>query len=146
MRTPHAAWRAGVRWPLTLIAVLAALVVAILLCEAIGWPFLVGPLQHRLEAMLDRRVVLGGDGQRASGVRIGLLGSVRVRAGSIEIGAPPWSPTPHTVLAREANLKLGYRDLWRAWQGAPLHIAGLDAALLDAHFERRADCGPSPEV
>jgi len=139
MRTPLAAWRAGVRWPLALITPVAALFVAILLCEAIGWPFLVAPIQHRLEAMLDRRVVLGGDGQRASGVRIGLLGSVRVRAASIEIGAPAWSPTPHTVLAREAKLKLGYGDLWRAWHGAPLHIAGLEAASLDAHLERRAD-------
>ena len=139
MRTPLAAWRAGVRWPLALIALVAALVVAILLCEAIGWPFLVGPIQHRLEAMLDRRVVLGGHRQLASGVRIRLLGSVRVRAASIEIGAPAWSPTPHTLLAREANLKLGYRDLWRAWHGAPLHVAGLEAASLDAHLERRAD-------
>ena len=78
--------------------------------------------------MLDRRVVFGGDGGRAAGVRIGLLGSVRVRAASIEIGAPAWSPTPHTLLARDAKLKLGYRDLWRAWHGAPLHIAGLEAA------------------
>ena len=139
MRNPLAAWRAGVRWPLALITLVAALVVAVLLCEAIGWPFLVGPIQHRLEAMLDRRVVLGGDGQGASGVRIRLLGSVRVSAASIEIGAPTWSPTPHTVLAREAILKLRYRDLWRAWNGAPLHIAGLSAASLDAHLERRAD-------
>ena len=139
MRTPLAAWRAGVRWPLALIVLVAGLVVAVLLCEAIGWPFLVGPIQHRLEAMLDRRVVLGGDSQRASGVRIGLLGSVRVRAASIEIGAPAWSPTPHTVLARDANLKLGYRDLWRAWHGAPLHIADLEAGSLDVLLERRAD-------
>jgi len=139
MRTPLAAWRAGVRWPLALIAVVAALVVAILVCEAIGWPFLVGPIQHRLEAMLDRRVVLGAEGQRGSGVRIGLLGSVRVRAASIEIGAPTWSPAPHTLLAHNAELKLGYLDLWRAWHGAPLHIASLEAASLDAHLERRAD-------
>ena len=139
MRTPLAAWRAGVRWPLALIAILAALVVAILVCEAIGWPFLVGPLQHRLEAMLDRRVVLGGDPQRASGVRIGLIGSVRVRAASIEIGAPAWSSAAHTVLAHDANLKLGYADLWRAWHGAPLHIASLDAASLDVSLARRAD-------
>ncbi|MEO5843364.1 MAG: hypothetical protein ABIQ33_00840, partial [Caldimonas sp.] len=139
MKTPLAAWRAGVRWPLALLALVAAIVGAVLTCEAIGWPFLVGPIQHRLEAMLDRRVVLGGDPQRASGVRIGLLGSVRVRAASIEIGAPGWSPTPHTVLARDASLKLGYLDLWRAWQGQPLHIASLEASSLDAHLERRAD-------
>jgi len=139
MRTPLAAWRAGVRWPLALIAIVAALVVAILVCEAIGWPFLVGPIQHRLEAMLDRRVALGDDAQGRSGVRIGLLGSVRVSAASIEVGAPSWSPTPHTVLARDARLKLGYLDLWRAWHGARLHIAELEASSLDARLERRAD-------
>ena len=139
MRTPLAAWRASVRWPLALIASVAAVVVAILVCEALGWPFLVAPIQHRLESILDRRVVLGGDADHSSGVRIGLLGSVRVRAASIEIGAPSWSPTPHTVLARDADLKLGYLDLWRAWHGAPLHIRDLEASSLDALLERRED-------
>ena len=117
MRTPLAAWRAGVRWPLALIGLLAAIVVGVLICEAIGWPFLVAPMQHRLETLLDRRVVLGAGSERAAGVRIGLLGSVRVSAPSIEIGPPSWSPTPHTALARDARLKLGYLDLWRAWHG-----------------------------
>jgi uncharacterized protein involved in outer membrane biogenesis len=139
MRTPLAAWRAGVRWPLALVALVVAIVVVVLVCEAIGWPFLVGPLQHRLETMLDRRVALAGDSQGAPGVRIGLLGSVRVSAASIEIGAPAWSTTPHTVLAHDAHLKLRYRDLWRAWHGQPLRIADLDAASLDARLERRAD-------
>jgi len=139
MRTPLAAWRAGVRWPLALIGLLAAIVVGVLICEAIGWPFLVAPMQHRLETLLDRRVVLGAGSERAAGVRIGLLGSVRVSAPSIEIGPPSWSPTPHTALARDARLKLGYLDLWRAWHGDPLHIADLEAASLDAFLERRAD-------
>jgi len=139
MRTPLAAWRAGVRWPLALVGLLAAIVFAVLICEAIGWPFLVGPMQRRLEAMLDRRVVLGASTEHAPGVRIGLLGSVRVSAPSIEIGPPSWSPTPHMALAQDARLKLGYLDLWRAWHGAPLHIADLEAASLDAFLERRAD-------
>jgi hypothetical protein len=139
MRTPLAAWRAGVRWPLAMLAWSAAIVVGVLICEAIGWPFLVAPMQHRLETLLDRRVVLGAGSERAQGVRIGLLGSVRVSAPSIEIGPPSWSPTPHTALARDARLKLGYLDLWRAWHGEPLHVADLEAASLDAFLERRAD-------
>ena len=140
MRTPLAAWRAGVRWPLALIAVLIALVVIVLVCEAIGWPFLVAPLQHELASVLDRRVEFAGDDAKGGkGVRIGLLGSVRVRADSIEIGAPSWSAAPHTLLARDADLKLGYLDLWHAWHGAPLHIKELQAASLDAQLERRAD-------
>jgi uncharacterized protein involved in outer membrane biogenesis len=142
MRTPLAAWRAGVRWPLALLGLLAAIVVGVLICESIGWPFLVAPMQRRLEALLDRRVVIGASTERAAGVRIGLLGSVRVSAPAIEIGPPSWSPTPHTALARDARLKLGYVDLWRAWHGEPLHIADLEAASLDAFLERRADGAP----
>ena len=138
MRNPLAAWRSGVRWPLALIVLLAALVVAVGLCEAIGWPFLVGPVQRQLAKTLDRRIVFGAD-PAASGVRIGLLGSVRVQAASIEIGAPAWSSAPHMLLAREASLKLGYLDLWRAWRGGPLRIAALEAAEIDAALERMAD-------
>ena len=137
MRSPLAAWRTGVRWPLVVIGTFAALVVAVLFCEAIGWPFLVSPVQSRLAAALDRRVVFGDD--TSQGVRIGLIGSVRVRAASIEIGAPTWSKQPHMLLAKDAYLKLGYVDLWRAWRGEPLHIDTLEAASIDGAFERLAD-------
>ncbi|MEO6363346.1 MAG: AsmA family protein [Caldimonas sp.] len=143
MRNPMAGWRAGVRWPLILIALLVTLVVAIGICEAIGWPFLVGPVQRQLARTLDRRVVFGGDagtgGDAASGVRIGLIGSVRVQAASIEIGAPSWSSAPHMLLARDARLVLGWFDLWRAWRGQPLHVRELEAASLDGSLERLAD-------
>jgi uncharacterized protein involved in outer membrane biogenesis len=137
MRTPVAAWRTGVRWPLALITVLAGLVVAIAACEAIGWPFLVAPAQHRLAKMLDRRVVFGSD--KASGVRIGLIGSARVRADAIEIGAPAWSPAPYMLRARDAQVTLGYLDLWRAIHGQTLHVRALEAGTLDADLERRDD-------
>ena len=115
-----------------------ALVVGFGLCEAAGWPFLVGPLQRGLTKALDRpfTIASGTDGERA---RIGLLGSVRVRAPSIEIGAPSWSQAPHMLLARNATLKLGYIDLWRAYRSGPLHIAELRADGLDAQIERLAD-------
>jgi AsmA family protein len=138
MRSPLAAWHAGVRWPLALISAFVALLAIVLVCEAIGWPFLVGPVQDRLAQLLDRRVVFAS-GSGGSGVRIGLLGSVRVRAESIEIGAPQWSPARHTLLARDAALKLGYLDLWRAYRGGTLHIRELEAGELDAILERRTD-------
>ncbi len=139
MKNPLAAWRAGVRWPLVLLSLLVPLVLGVGICEAIGWPFLVGPAQRQLAKTLDRRVVLGADPAVDSGVRIGLLGSVRVRAAVIEVGAPDWSQAPHTFLARRAQLKLGYLDLWRAWRGEPLHIRSLEAAELDSILERQAD-------
>ncbi len=137
MRSPLAAWRGGVRWPLLSLAVLVALVVVIGACEAAGWPFLVSPVQHWLSSTLDRRVAFGDDSDRR--VRIGLIGSVRIQAASIEIGAPAWSQAPHMLLARDARLKLGYIDLFRAWRGQPLHIAELEASELDGTLERLAD-------
>ena len=139
MRNPLAAWRAGVRWPLGLLSVFAAIVLIIGICEALGWPFLVGPIQHRLALALDRRIVFGDGEGGSSGVRIGLIGSVRVTASSIEIGAPSWSQAPHMMLARDATLKLGYLDLWRAWRGEALHIDSLEASHLDGVIERLAD-------
>ncbi|MEO7055817.1 MAG: AsmA family protein [Caldimonas sp.] len=137
MKNPLASWREGVRWPLVVVGLLATLVIVVGICEAVGWPFLVGPVQRQLAKTLDRKVVFGAGAD--SGVRIGLLGSVRVQAASIEIGAPAWSSAPHMVLAKDARLKLHYLDLWRAWRGQPLHIAALDARELDVALERGAD-------
>ena len=139
MKNPLAAWRAGVRWPLALVASLAALILVAAVCEGLGWPFLVGPVQRQLAKTLDRKVDFGSDAATGSGVRIGLLGSVRVTAASIEIGAPDWSSAAHMLLARDARLKLGYLDLWRAWRGGPLHVAELEASEIDAALERDAD-------
>ena len=139
MRSPLAAWRGGVRWPLVLISAVVAVVAVVLVCEAIGWPFLAGPVQHRLSKLLDRSVAFGDDPGKSSGVRIGLLGSVRIHADSIEIGPPPWSPARHTMAAHDATLKLGYLDLWRAYRGKTLHIRDLEAAELDAILERLED-------
>jgi len=139
MRNPLAAWRAGVRWPGILLAVLSALVVAVLVCEAIGWPFLVGPAQKWMATALDRRVEFQDEEGGKSGVRLGLLGGIKVTAQRIEIGAPSWSREPHMLLARDAELRLAYFALWKAWRGRPLHVAGLEAGQLEGVLERRAD-------
>ena len=139
MRSPLAAWRAGVRWPLATLAVVAALVIVVAACELAGWPFLVSPMQGWLAKALDRRVVFGGDAASGGRTRIGLIGSVRITAPSIEIGAPSWSQAPHMLLVKDARLELGYFALWRAWRGEPLHVDDLEAASLDGALERAAD-------
>lgn len=137
MGSPSGAWRSGLRWPFIAAGIVGLLVVAVVACEAAGWPFLVGPVQSRLAAVLDRRVVFGTDADR--GVRIGLLGRVDVAAASIEIGAPRWSQRPAMVTAKDARLGLGYWDLYRAWRGDALHVRSLEAAELDVAIERLAD-------
>lgn len=139
MRSPLAAWRGGTRWPLILLSLVAALVIAVAICEAIGWPFLAGPLQRAAAKALDRKVVLGPGEHDHSGTRIYLLGSVRLRTPALEIASPSWSDAPHMLKARDVYLKLGYLDLWHAYKGQPLHVKALEAAELDADLQREKD-------
>lgn len=140
MRTPFSAWKAGTRWPLLLLGLLLATAIGVGLGEATGWPWLVAPLQSWLSKSLERRVNFGPQSADDAGeTRIGLLGSVRVSAPRMEIAAPQWSQSPHTLLARDASLTLGYVDLWRASRGDPLHIRRLEATDLDLRLERLAD-------
>jgi general stress protein 26 len=89
----------GTRWPLATLGVVAALVVAVLVCEALGWPFLVSPVQHWLasDARPPGRVQRRGGRQERRARR--LLRGVRVDAQRIEIGAPAWSKAPYMLLA-----------------------------------------------
>lgn len=128
-----------VNWRLLGAGFLLALVAAVGVCEALGWPFLAGPMQGWIGNTLQRRVALSEDPAAPPKAAIHLLGGVEIAAPYIEIGAPPWSTAPHMLLARDARITLGYADLWRASRGEPLHIRELRAALLDGQFERQAD-------
>ncbi|MEO9101854.1 MAG: hypothetical protein ABI212_12630, partial [Burkholderiaceae bacterium] len=88
MRNPLNAWRAGTRWPLILLSLLVALIITIGICEAIGWPFLIQPLQNAASKALGRKVVLGQSEDDQTGVELHLLGSVRLRAPALEISSP----------------------------------------------------------
>jgi uncharacterized protein involved in outer membrane biogenesis len=140
------------RWAWVLGGVLAAIVAVVGICEALGWPFLAPPVQRWLAQTLDRKVQLAADGGPEPRVKIRLLGSLRIQAPYIEIGAPAWSKAPHMLRARDAYLKLGYGDLWRAHRGEPLRIRALQAASVDGNVERLADgraswqFGPRPVV
>ncbi|MEP6557671.1 MAG: AsmA family protein, partial [Burkholderiales bacterium] len=139
MRNPLNAWRAGTRWPLILLSLLVALIITIGICEGIGWPFLIQPLQNAASKALGRKVVLGQSEDDHTGVKLHLLGSVRLRAPALEISSPTWSEAPHMLQVRDAFLKLGYFDLWHAYKGQPLHIKALEAAELDANLQRQKD-------
>jgi hypothetical protein len=111
-----------------LIGLIVSLLVLVLVCEALGWPFLVEPLQRKLASSLDRTVDLSGS---PHAVRIRLLGSVRLSASCIEVGAPTWSSEPHTFLANDVVLRLTYAELWQVYRQGRLHIDHLEAEQFD---------------
>jgi len=119
--------------------VLGLVVIGFGVGESLGWPFLAAPMQGWIGQTLDRRVGFSADPAARPVVQIHLLGGVKVAAAHIEIGAPAWSQAPHMLLARDAELTLGYGDLIQAGFGAPLHIRALRAAELDLRIEREAD-------
>jgi uncharacterized protein involved in outer membrane biogenesis len=129
------------RWPLIAGGLLLLLVIGVGVCEALGWPFLASPMERWVGNALKRPVSFADTAttNAAAPVRIHLLGRIEVTAGYIRIGAPAWSQEPYMLLARDAVLRLGYADLWRASRGQPLRIRELRAAQLDGRIERLAD-------
>lgn len=119
------------RWVIgTLIATLAIVLAA---CEASGWPFLADPAARWLGDRLQRRISF------EDGLRLHLLGGIRLEAASVQVDNPEWSRLGPMLVARNATLKLRYGDLFALRGGAPLHVDVLEADSLVLAIERRAD-------
>lgn len=127
-------------WPMALFA-LGLLLLAVLVLEVAGWPFLRAPLERQASTRLQRDVDLSGN------FRLHLLGSIRLRVGELRIAAPAWeraagnSPAAPFVQAQDAYLVLPYGSVWRQWRGdtAPLRIRRLEVGAIEARLHRLAD-------
>ena len=129
MRNPLAAWRAGVRWPLATLGLVAALVVVDpgLRVDRLAVPGRAGPTlagEHtRPPGRVQRR---GGRPERRA--RRPARRRARHGAADRDRRSRRGARQPHMLLARDARLRLGYLDLWRAWRGEPLRISGARGA------------------
>jgi uncharacterized protein involved in outer membrane biogenesis len=123
-------------WTWGLLAAVGVVLVGVAVCEALGWPFLVGPAQRLLADTLKRDVRLNDAPDKG---RIHLLGGLRVDVPVLEIGSAPWSRDPYFLRAENAQLRVAYAALWRAHRGDALDIKRLHADRLVVHAERRAD-------
>ena len=129
-----------VRWPAWLATAAGmTLLLAVAGFEFVGWPFLAEPIQQWLSTSLGRRVSFAVDGNTLASVRVRLLGRLRIEAPQADIAAPAWSRGPSMLHARDVAMTISYADLWRAHRGKPLRIRLLQAAEVDASFERLAD-------
>lgn len=120
-------------------SLLAAFVGFVLVAEALGWPFLVAPMERWLADTLNRPVRFAETGYETRSLKLRLLGRIRIEAGIIEIGQPDWSDAPAMMEARDAALEFGYVDLWRMRQGDPLRVRELSAERLDLRLQRAQD-------
>jgi uncharacterized protein involved in outer membrane biogenesis len=123
-------------WSWSLLGLAGAVLVALVACEALGWPFLVGPAQRLLADTLKRDVRLADAPDHG---RIRLLGGLRIDIPMLEIGSAAWSKDPYFLHAENAQLRVSYSALWRAHRGDALDIKRLHADRLIVHAERRAD-------
>src|SRR5437762_372155 len=126
-------------WPL---AVIAAAVLGVGLCEWQGWPFLKGPAQSRLSTRLQRDVEFG------DAFKLKLFGSIRLDTDALRIGPPRDLPADSAlggdfVNARNAHLELPYSTLWHLMRGRrsdePPHITSLRVGGIDASLKRLPD-------
>jgi len=115
-------------------AVLAVVVAAVGVGEALGWPFLRGPLQRLAERNTGVRVEFGEQ------FKLRLLLSPGLQVDRLSIGAPPGFDVPDLVVGRDIDLRWRWSDVqrWRRGEG-PLYLRRLHAAHLDAQLLRDAN-------
>ncbi len=121
-----------------LAAIVAVLVLAIGICEWLGWPFLRGPIENLIEKQVKRDVAFGDD------FRLSLIGGLRLSSDSFSIGPPaeqaPSSPSEF-MQANDVELKLPYSTLIGPLRGSeePLRVNSLSVAQLSATLWRGED-------
>ncbi|TCP04394.1 AsmA family protein [Rubrivivax gelatinosus] len=114
-------------------AVAAGLLLALLLCEALGWPFLRGPVE-RAAARATASVV-----SIEAPFRVRFVFSPQLQAGRIVVAAAHGMALPHLVDAHALRADWRWGDIRRWRDGAPLRLEALRARTLDARLQRLAD-------
>ncbi len=121
-------------------ALLLTMGLAFALGESMGWPFLVVPLQGRLQQKLGRTLSLHAASDSGAGqAALHFWGGIHLQSHWLEVGAPVWSKAPYMVSARDIDLRLHYIDAWHAWQGQQMVVQSVAARQLTVYLDRNAD-------
>ncbi|WP_082889265.1 AsmA family protein [Methylovorus sp. MM2] len=122
------------KWPLSLGGII---VIAIVTCEVLGWPFLRVPVQHFLSDQLEREVLIDEP------FKLRLLGRIQLQTGGLWIAAPDAfvksSQTPHFIDAKDIAISLSYFDLLTLKAAEPFRIKSLRVSSIDAQLIRQKD-------
>ncbi|WP_067271448.1 AsmA family protein [Mitsuaria sp. 7] len=122
---------------MSLLVLLAMLLIAVGVCEWLGWPFLRRPAEQWLSQKLDRQVRFDGDEDNTAW-QLRLIGNLRLRTHSLTIAGPSWSTLGGPMLqAQDAALTLRYSDLLALrHEGQALQVKALRAGELSMKLER----------
>ena len=126
----HSGLRLFGRYTLYTVIVLVLVLVA---CEIMGWPFLRGPAEQFMSRQLDREVRLKAP------FKVRFLGGIRLHLGDLWISAPPAFGVPHLVDAHNIALGLRYSDLLGKKADDPLRIKSIRVDKIDARLIRDQD-------
>ena len=119
---------------ITLILIfLGVIIVAIVICEILGWPFLKTPTENFASKQLERTVKI------EQPFNLKLLGGVKLKVGGLYISAPQQFDTPHFIQTKNIALNLRYSDLFRFKDSNQLRIKSLNVDQIDAQLLRLKD-------
>lgn len=115
------------------LALLITLVIAIAVCEALGWPFLRTPVEQFVSKQLERSVRIDQP------FNLKLLGGVRLNVGGLYISAPKTFDAAHFIETKNIALDLRYSDLFKFKNTNQLRIKSLRVNQIDAQLLRKQD-------
>jgi uncharacterized protein involved in outer membrane biogenesis len=126
LKSPPRRRRIGV----AVLALAGLLLLGLVVGEALGWPWLRGPLERRLTAAAGVAVRLEG------AFSLHLWPQPRLAVQRLHVASAPPLALPHLVQADEVALVLPWRALWDWRGGQALRLRSVSAAALDANLVR----------
>jgi len=116
-----------------MLLLLGLLVIAIVVCEVLGWPFLRTPVEQFASKQLERTVRIDQP------FNLKLLGGVRLNVGGLYISAPKTFDASHFIETKNIALNLRYSDLFKFKKSNQLRIKSLRVNEIDAQLLRKLD-------
>lgn len=105
-------------------------ILAIVICEVLGWPFLRGPAERFASEKLERSVRFDKP------FKARFIGGLRLELGGLHISAPEKFNVPYLVETSGISLKLRYSDLLSKDNAVPLRIRSLRVKDIHTYLVR----------
>jgi AsmA family protein len=116
-----------------LLILFGAVILVVVICEALGWPFLRAPTERFASKQLERTVRIDQP------FNLKLIGGIKLNVGGLYISAPKGFDAPHFIETKNIVLNLRYSDLLKFKKSNQLRIKSLRVNQIDAQLLRRQD-------